>query len=125
MRQSDVAKNPSRENIVEYVYTKLYFQGQPVTDRSALSTKEKAGPNLTKSAIGHLLPIEALHRLKGHTPARIFKEIEEVRPDCAAIFAPENQELIRKLESISRHVPKDKPFRTYLKQAMVPLREMA
>ncbi len=123
MRQSDVAKNPTRHNIVEYIYGKLYFQGQPVTDKTALATKEKPGPNLTKSAIGHLVPIETLHRLKASSgPSRLFKQIEDIRPDCAGIFAEENQALIRRLEQISRHMPKDRPFRTYLREAMAPLK---
>jgi hypothetical protein len=123
MRQSDVAKNPTRENVLDYVYGKLYFQGQPITQKSSLATNEKPGPNLTKSAIGHLLPISALHRINpGSTPQKVLNQIKEVAPDALPIFE-KNEDLIRQLEKISRTVPKGRPFRTFLREQFKMLRE--
>ncbi len=129
MRQSHVAASPSKENIIQYIYDKLYFQGKPCEE--GLGKKIHIdSPHLAKSAIGHLVPIKILHRvtpdMKG---ADIYKMVRELRPESAGIFGPENQRLILRLEKISRAIPPEGvPYRTYLRAAfksLLPPPEMA
>jgi hypothetical protein len=122
MRQSHVAAEPTKTNIIQYVFDKLYFQGKPCEELHGVKIHQDS-PHLAKSAIGHLIPVKILHKVTAEMKgADIYKMVRELRPESAGIFAPENQRLILKLEKISRAVPAEGvPYRTFLREAFKPL----